>query len=156
MTGRRQAGAAPQHHLVAHELAVVLPDGAFGNPVTRISAIGAPGPLPDVAEHFGLLSPFALAGAGAPRVQLAAVGEATSRRVVGGSGGGVLPLLLGREARARPARVGVGLVVADVGDDLVGVDGASAGQRVDQPVPVAGFPLLALLPVERRPPALAL
>ncbi len=90
------------------------------------------------------------AGCSRPRV-----GEVTGR-LAACSGGRVLPLLLGRQARAGPPRVGVRLVVAHVSDNLVGVDGAAAGQRVDEPSGLAAFAAGTLLPVERRPPPLAL
>src|SRR5579859_3997722 len=61
-----------------------------------------------------------------------------------------LPLRLGRQARARPTRVGVGLIVADVADRLRRVDRAQAVQRHLVPAVVAA------LPIERRVPALLL
>ena len=62
----------------------------------------------------------------------------------------MLPLGLGRQARAGPARVGVGLVVADVADRLVRVERPQAG-RVK-----AVQPPSRVLPVERRLPAAGL
>ena len=61
--------------------------------------------------------------------------------------GGVLPLLFGGQARVAPARVGVGLEVADVGDGRVRVERQQAAQRLRVPDAVA------LLPVQRRLPA---
>ena len=62
--------------------------------------------------------------------------------------GGVLPLALGGEACPFPAGVGVGLVEAHVADRRVGLDGGHAVER--EGVPGA----FALLPIERRAPAL--
>src|SRR5262249_32655865 len=58
-----------------------------------------------------------------------------------------LPLGLGREPRARPARVGVGLVVAHVAHGLVGPQRRHAREGEAPPLAVA------LLPVEGRAPA---
>src|SRR5205807_7752943 len=83
VTGRGEARAAAQHHLVAHELAVVFADGADGLPVTGVRGVGALRPLPDVAVG---------SGAGRTGMKASAVGEMTDH---GLSVGGVLPFLFG-------------------------------------------------------------
>src|SRR5690606_39176809 len=62
--------------------------------------------------------------------------------------GGGLPFGLGRQARARPAGEGIGLVVADVADRRRGIDGLPAGERE--------FDAAVGMPVERAVPAAAL
>ena len=52
VAARRGAGAAAQHELVAHELAVVLAERAGGRPVAGVGRVGALRPLPDVAEQL--------------------------------------------------------------------------------------------------------
>src|SRR6478736_5797482 len=47
---RRDARAASQHHLPAHELAVVLTDGAGRGREAGIGKVGARRPLPNVSE----------------------------------------------------------------------------------------------------------
>ena len=66
MAARRGAAAAAQHHLRAHELAVIFADRALGGPEAGIGKKGAPGPFPDVAEQAGR-RPAARAGPGRPR-----------------------------------------------------------------------------------------
>ena len=51
MAGWRDARAAPQHHLVAHELAVVLTDRARGRCEPRVGEVRARGPLPPSPEQ---------------------------------------------------------------------------------------------------------
>src|SRR5689334_2898328 len=46
------AGAAAQDHLVAHELGVVLAQGALEWAEAGIGRVGAAGPLPDIAEEL--------------------------------------------------------------------------------------------------------
>src|SRR5690606_321278 len=46
-------------------------------------------------------------------------------------GRGVLPFGFGRQARLRPARIGVGLIIADVAHGLVGSQPEEARQRED-------------------------
>ena len=50
----RRCDATPpaQHVLGAHELAVVLTDGARGRLESRVGLIARPGPLPDIAEQL--------------------------------------------------------------------------------------------------------
>ena len=52
MASRCGARSTAEDDLVAHELAIILPDGAGGWPKARIRCVGADGPLPDVAEEL--------------------------------------------------------------------------------------------------------
>src|SRR6185312_267009 len=52
MAGWRHCRAATQHHLVRHELAVVLADRAGERVETGIGDIGTGGPFPSVADHL--------------------------------------------------------------------------------------------------------
>src|SRR5882762_3315935 len=52
MACRRGARSAAQHILAAHELGVVLGDGAGGGPETRVRAVVAASPFPHVAESL--------------------------------------------------------------------------------------------------------
>src|ERR1700722_5103369 len=49
---RRDAASAPQHHLPAHELAVVLPQCPSQGLKPRIPQIGASRPFPAIAKHL--------------------------------------------------------------------------------------------------------
>src|ERR1700723_1541077 len=53
MGGGRDRGASAQDHLAAHELAVVLAQGAGQRLEAGITEVGAGGPLPAVAEKLG-------------------------------------------------------------------------------------------------------
>src|SRR5690606_7928037 len=53
MPRRRDAGAAAQHKLVAHEFAVVFAYRARRGRVARIRVVGAAGPFPGVAIELG-------------------------------------------------------------------------------------------------------
>src|SRR5436190_22165769 len=50
MPRRRRLRAAAQHHLIDHELAIVLAERTGGRAVARIGRVGAACPLPDDAE----------------------------------------------------------------------------------------------------------
>ena len=52
MVGAAGAGAAPQYHLVTHELAVVFAHGPLGGLEARVGQVGAGGPFPDIAEQL--------------------------------------------------------------------------------------------------------
>src|SRR5437660_9196774 len=52
MRAGRHAGAATQHHLSAHEFAVVFAERASGGLVPGIRQIGAGCPLPDIAKDL--------------------------------------------------------------------------------------------------------
>src|SRR5215467_7263559 len=86
--------APSQHHLIDHELAVVLAERAGRRTVARIGRIGAASPLPDDAEDI--------------------VDDARARCD--------LPFGFGRQVLAAPTGEGVGLVVADVSDRRVRID----------------------------------
>ena len=113
--------AAPQGHLAHHELAVVLAHSAFRGREAGVAEIGAGGPLPgrfvELVERF----------------------RPARRRV--------LPLRFRRQALAGPARIGVGLVIADVDRRRVGVERLQSSQAEHAPAK------LAALPIERRLPA---
>src|SRR5262245_44184591 len=49
---RRNTRGATQDKLVAHELAVVLPQGAVRRAITRIARMATRGPLPDIAKQL--------------------------------------------------------------------------------------------------------
>ena len=116
----RNAGAAAQGHLAHHELAVVFADGAAGRLETRVTEVGAGGPLPGgVVELDERLGPG-------------------HRRV--------LPLRLGGQPLAGPGRVGVGLVVADVQHRRVEVERLQAHQAHRAPAGVAARPVERRLP----------
>src|SRR6185312_39123 len=48
----RSARSATQHKLIAHELAVVFADCSRGRGESRVSNVGAGGPLPGISEHL--------------------------------------------------------------------------------------------------------
>src|SRR4029079_7866524 len=77
MPRRRGERSAAQHHLVDHELSVVLADRTCDRPIPRIWVVGAARPRPDMRRQFADLDV---------------------------SAGGSLPLRLGREPRTGPAR----------------------------------------------------
>ena len=54
MAARRRAGAAAQHELPTHELAIILADRTLDRAEAGIGPIGAPRPFPDVAEKGGV------------------------------------------------------------------------------------------------------
>ncbi len=107
--------------MVHHELAVVFAERAFDGAIARIGRVGAARPLPDDAERI---------------VELAGPG-------------GDLPFHFGRHVLAGPARVGVGLVVADMADRGVRIDRLQAAEghdlpgAVDLPPVAGGLPVLA-------------
>src|SRR5262245_23428737 len=139
---RRRAGAALEHELVAHELAVIFADGARRRLEARVGQVSASRPLPDIADH--LRKAFAARGAHrpqTPRAEHAALERDACRRR--------LPLELGWEARGRPAGKRVRLVVADMGDWRRGIDRAIA---VETHLRRAA---LRIFPIERRLPILA-
>src|ERR1700760_3559326 len=51
----RHHGATAQHHLIDHELPVILTDRPWCCPVAWIWAVSAFGKLPDITGHFGKL-----------------------------------------------------------------------------------------------------
>src|SRR5712664_3278682 len=92
---------AAQHQLVDHELAVVFAERSLNGTVAGIGGVGAAGPLPHDPECV---------------VEMA------------GTRGG-LPLHLGRQMLAAPARERVGLVIADVADRGGPIDRLQSGER---------------------------
>src|SRR3546814_8531370 len=102
---RWRARAALENELPAHELAVIFADRAFGRAEAGIGAIGAAGPFPDVAEKAGRVAKARRDRPGGVEL-IAACRIVRQRRR--------LPFGLGRQPRARPARIGVGFVEADM------------------------------------------
>src|SRR5262245_24182726 len=111
--------AAAQHHLVDHELAVVLPERALRCAVARIRQIGAAGPLPDHGE--GILEEI----------------------------GGDLPLCLGGKLLAGPAGERVGLVIAYMGDRGARIERLQPGECDRHPFAVTPLPLAGRAPAYR-------
>src|SRR5680860_1116646 len=115
MAFRCGARAALEHELVAHELAVILTDGAGGGLEAGIREVGACRPLPHVTEHLGRT----VAGFGGHGTKMICAevtplnGEALRRD---------FPLELGRQPVAGPAGEGVRLEIADMGDGCCRVD----------------------------------
>src|SRR5262249_57484577 len=110
-----------------------------------VGEVGALRRLPEVGKH--LLRRAAVVARernGFERPRLDEVAGDRQRR------GGDLPLRLGRQAAARPAREGVGLEVAHVAERRVEVERSHPGEREALPAAVAA------LPVERRAPAVLL
>uniref|UniRef100_A0A0N4Z3F5 DUF4157 domain-containing protein n=1 Tax=Parastrongyloides trichosuri TaxID=131310 RepID=A0A0N4Z3F5_PARTI len=107
---RSGEGAAAQHHLIGHELAVVLGRRAFGRTKAGVRGIGAGGPLPHLA------------------IQVGEGVRAAARRM--------LPLRLGRQAPTRPPREGVGLVEADMTHRRRRIDRPPPPQRHHRPAAV--------------------
>ena len=98
MPARRGAARALQDELPAHELAIIFADRALGGREAGVGSKGALRPFPDVAEH-------AAAGRGAT-----APASSSWLPMIGiGRSGEILPFGFGRQARAGPAGVGIGL-----------------------------------------------
>src|SRR5262245_42119990 len=113
--------AAAQHHLVDHELAVVLAERALGRAEARVGQIGAARPLPDRAEGI--------------------VEQACAR--------GHLPFGFGRQVLAGPAREGIGFVVADVADWEIWIDRPTPAERERMPDAVVLAPIAGRVPAFR-------
>src|SRR5436190_9133651 len=94
MALRRCERTTAQYHLVDHELAIVLAERALCCTIARIGRVGAARPLPDETERI--------------------IDEICTR--------GSLPFRLARQMLACPARKGVRLVVADMGDGRLRID----------------------------------
>ena len=136
MPARGRARSAAEHALPAHELAIILADRAFGRLEAGIGAVRTAGPFPHIAEEGRAV------GRRARLDRPSAVELVAPRRIIRCSGG--FPFCLGRQARARPARISVGLVKTDV---------RNRGRRIDRAAaiePEARPPALAPLPIERR------
>src|SRR5882672_2660743 len=145
MSVRSRARTTAQHILIAHELAVVLANGAFGGLVTRIWRVRASRPFPEVAEH---LCQFArpLRDQG-PWVKVLLLDKIAGKRKIGRR---YLPFRFGRQASARPARVSVGFKITHVTDRLGRIYFAQTGESEAEPVAIS------LLPVKRRSPFLVM
>src|SRR5580700_2648137 len=118
MTGGCRERRAAQHHLIDHELAVVLAECAGLGLITRIGRIGAAGPLPHRAE-----------------------------RVVERLGSGsYFPFGFAWQMLAGPARKRVGFVEADMTDRQRRIDRAQAAERHRKPRAVAVLPITGRVP----------
>ncbi|MNI16158.1 hypothetical protein D3C73_694830 [compost metagenome] len=129
---RRGEGAPAQHHLIGHELAVVLGRRALGRSKAGVRAVGAGGPLPRLIVQ---------------------VGEG-----VGTAAGGVLPFRLGGQTPAGPPRKGVGLIEADMAHRRGRIHRPPPRQGHDRPArPVLSPPIERRGPAARldRRPAVA-
>ncbi len=145
VAGGGDAGAAAQHELAGHELAVVLADRAARRLEPRIGGVGAAGPFPEVAEHLAQPRAGGRRGGREPSGSREIAGDRQAFR-------GMLPFGLGGQARARPGRIGFRLIEADVAD---------GGRQIERPQPVQGhrapadtLVLWGFLPIERRNPVL--
>ena len=131
MSGGRCERGAAQHHLIDHELAVVLAERAGRRPDSPDRRIGAAGPLPDDAEGV--------------------VERAGTRRD--------LPFGFGRQILAGPARESIGLVIADMTNRLRRIDrrrppSVIANQAPSTLAPIARrVPAFAPRPSPSRPTA---
>src|SRR5580765_7205134 len=126
--GGSDAGASAEDHLRAHELAVVLAEGAGERRVAGVAGVGAGGPLPGVAEDL-LEAGGGARGCGVEVVGLEEVEREGGRlwrfrrtteilrfaqndvlmmRCLVDLGGRVFPLELGGKAMTGEASVGVG------------------------------------------------
>ncbi len=127
MAGRCRAGAAAQHHLAAHEFAVVFAHGAGRRVKAGVGQVGAGRPFPHAApEGLQTVSGRVISGQGKPpRV----IGELRWRRARQGlAARGGLPLELGRQTRTCPAGVGIGFVKTDVSHGRLRQQGLQAVQ----------------------------
>src|ERR1700677_1761319 len=128
VVGGRHAGAAAQHVLVDHELAVVLADRPGGRLEARVGTVGGGRPLPDVAEQAGVRRrPGDRVWMEPGLVEEVPRDRQRARRH--------LPLRLGGQPTSGPAGEGVGLVVAQVTDRLGRIDRARPGQGELLPSP---------------------
>ena len=151
MPGRRDAGAAAQHVLADHELAVVFADARRG----RRGSPDRAGRRSCVHSHT---SPNICAGRAVARRRGAGSGRSAlvpsvvaARRAAGARR---LPFELGRQALAGPVREGVGLEVADVADGRARIDRQQPVERHLVPGAVALLPVAGRCPalrVDRRP-----
>src|SRR5262245_25173447 len=143
---RGDTRGAAQDELIAHELAVVLPQGPGRRAVTGIGRIVARRPLPDVAIQLTEVPPVGHCGRWC-RMKMAAFQEVSHHLH---SASGCLPFRLRRQTSACPAREGIRLVIADMADRL---------SPIERPQSCKGhhLPLAGLLsPVKGRAPALGL
>ena len=143
------AGAAAEDDLGAHELAVVLAQGAGEGLVAGVAGVGGLGPLPDVAEELLGGGGGGAAGLG---VEVAGFQEVARDGMLGGD---ELPFELGGEAVAGPAGEGVGFEEAEVADGGFGEVGERLPAVEGEDAPEGGVGGVAT-PVEGGLPALRL
>src|SRR5436305_8147866 len=105
--------AAAKHILVAHELAVVLAECAFGCSKPWVRRVRTRCPFPAIAKK---LRRAVARGAWMQSLRLQQVAAVVF------TGCGVLPFELSGQPRAAPASVGIGLQVADMVSGLVPVE----------------------------------
>src|SRR6516225_8196773 len=115
---RRDTRGAAQDELVAHELAVVLPEGTGRRAVSGIARMATRGPLPDVAIQLTEAPPVGRGGR-CGRMKMVALQEVP---FLFHTAGGRLPFRLRGQPGARPAGEGVRLVITDVADRLSPVE----------------------------------
>src|SRR5262245_4760434 len=142
MAARRGAGSPPQHHLVAHELPVVLAESASGRPVAGVAGVRARRPLPHVAVQLIQWPKIICRGSGRG-VEAAALRKVSCQ---GNGWGGCLPLRLCWQTGPCPTRVGIRLVITDMANRFCGTWLSLPRQRHNGPLAVSFFP------EERRPP----
>src|SRR5690606_16111815 len=125
VVGPRRARAAPDHHLIAHKLAVVLAERAGEGLEAGVGGVRRAGPFPDVAVELadGSVGGVILAGC---RVQEARVEQVAGNGLLCGR---ELPLRFRRQPCAGPACESVRLVVADVTDGRVRIDRTPSAER---------------------------
>src|SRR5258708_2040500 len=124
LAGGRRDRRPGQPHLAGLDLAVVLADRADSGAVAGVRAVAAQGPLPNILVERR---------AAAERCWMNPHRARSHRRAV--SPPRRLVLELGRQALARPMRVGRGLVIADVADRLGEVPRPRAAAPAGPPTP---------------------
>src|SRR5215472_19385578 len=145
MAARCDRSATPQHHLVAHELAIVLADGTRGRAKARIRSVGARRPFPNIAKH--LPRRFVIGCCRRcirARMKMPAIGEITRERQAYCRG---LPLGFCRQALPSPFREGVGLVIADMASGLRRVQATASRQSKNRPFRTVTTPIKGGFPV---------
>lgn len=139
--GRWKWRSSPaQHHLVAHELAVVFTGRAFEGTETRVRQVGRACPGPQVTPPLAI-------GACGHRLQETLVEEVAPQWLAGLHD---LDLRLGGQTGTSPAGKGLGFVVADMAHGRMHVQLAPATQRHLQPTALA-----VAHPIQRVLPAMA-
>src|SRR5438046_1653678 len=124
MIARRGARSAAQHHLVAHELAVVFAERAWARAVTGVGAGSAPRPFPNVAYH---LLRFVVGGRDCRCwMEALIVDKISSDWQIGG---GAFPLELGRQTRAGPVRIRIRFEITEVRNRFRFIDRTKTGER---------------------------
>ena len=137
------AGAAAQHHLIDHELAVVFADRAIGCTITRIGRIGARSPFPDIAEHLARRGVVR-----GNRAQVSGFDEVAGVRIERCCS--KLPFELRRQALAAPTRERIGFIEADMRDRRFRIERLNSGKHHRQPFAIPPFPIERRLPAFRH------